>query len=80
MSKLSAEQRKKLPKSSFAVPGKKSGSGSFPVNDKAHAVAAQRMARTPEQKSAVKRKINEKFPDMLRAKSKGKSPFIANRK
>ena len=36
--KLSTEARKKLPDSAFAGPGR-----SFPVQDKAHAVAAERL-------------------------------------
>jgi hypothetical protein len=83
MAKLTAEQRKKLPKSSFAVPGKAPASGSYPVNDRNHAKAALSMSArhgTPAEKAAVKAKVKGKFPGMLKDKAKGKSPFIANRK
>jgi len=36
MAKLTMAQRKALPKSSFLVPSKAPGPGSFPVPDKAH--------------------------------------------
>jgi len=67
VARLSASQRKKLPKSSFAGPGR-----SFPVEDKAHAQAALRLVGravraghiTPAQADAIKA--------MARAKLKGK--------
>ncbi len=53
MARLTAAQRRKLPSSSFAGPGR-----SFPMNDKAHAHAAVR-----EEKFAsptTKKKINSR--------------------
>ena len=79
MAKLTPEQRKKLPLSAFAIPGKAPGPGSFPINDRAHAIAAQRMACAPGQKCAVDKKIASKFPDMLKKKGNGKSPFLSNK-
>lgn len=66
MARLSAAQRKALPKSSFAVPSKatsakgKAAPGSFPIPDKAHARAALRLAHNaPASKQpAIKAKAN----------------------
>ena len=56
MAVLTVKQRKKLPKKDFALPkvrgakdkfgkaGNKVGSGAFPIPDKAHALAALRLA------------------------------------
>jgi len=77
MSKLSSKQRKKLPKSDFAVPGKRA----YPVNDKAHArnaLARASQYATPSVKKAVKAKVAKKFPGIAvsgkaaKNKAKGK--------
>jgi len=44
MAKLSMAQRKALPKSSFAVPSKAPGPGSYPIPDKKHAAVAKGLA------------------------------------
>jgi hypothetical protein len=70
MAKLTAKARKKLPSSSFALPGKgkgKSGkgSGSYPIPDASHARnALARVAQhgTPAQKAAVRAKVKSKYP------------------
>lgn len=41
MARLTAAQRRKLPKSAFAVPSKAPGPGSYPIPDAAHAKAAK---------------------------------------
>lgn len=51
MARLTAAQRKKLPKSAFAGPGR-----SFPMNDKAHIRKAKQMERFAS--PATKKKIN----------------------
>ena len=45
MAKLTAAQRKALPKSAFLVPSKAPGPGSYPVPDKAHAKNAMARAK-----------------------------------
>jgi hypothetical protein len=40
MAKLTSAQRKRIPKSEFAVPSKAPGSGSYPMPDKKHAKVA----------------------------------------
>lgn len=70
MSKLTAKDRKSLPKKDFALPGKGTGpegkgSGSYPIPDASHARnALSRVSAngTPEEKAAVDRKVHEKFP------------------
>jgi hypothetical protein len=67
MSRLSAAQRKALPKSEFGLPGKaktpagKAKGGSYPIPDKAHAAAAKSRAAqfaTPAQRKVIDAKAN----------------------
>jgi hypothetical protein len=72
MAKLSSGQRKRLPSSSFALPGKGEGpqgkgSGSYPVNDPNHARAALSMVAqhgTPAEKARVRAKVHAKYPNI----------------
>jgi hypothetical protein len=60
MSKLTAEQRAKLPASAFALPG-----GRYPINDKNHARnALSRVSQngTPAEKEKVRAKVHSKYP------------------
>lgn len=62
LSKLTTEERKKIPKSDFALPG-----GRYPIPDRSHAQnALARVSQfgTPAEKSVVRRKVHEKYPDM----------------
>jgi hypothetical protein len=71
MAKLKAAQRKKIPNSQFARPGKGKGMqgkgpGACPIHDLAHARAALRLcAKYP----GVKEKVYRKYPE-LRPKRK----------
>jgi len=66
---LSMAQRKKLPSSSFALPGKGlgpsgKGSGSYPIPDRSHAQnALARVSQhgSPAEKKAVRAKVRAKF-------------------
>lgn len=65
MAKLTTKQRKSIPKKDFALParkgaktkwgksGNKAGRGAFPINDKAHAEAALRLAPYSEKKGNI---------------------------
>jgi len=72
MAVLSTKQRKKLPKSQFALPGKGEGpqgkgAGSYPIPDRAHAAnALSRVSQhgSPAEKKAVRAKVHKKYPDM----------------
>ena len=68
MSVLTPKQRKRLPKTAYAIPSKKK----YPINDIAHARnALARVAAngTSAEKAQVKRAVYKKFP---RLKKKGK--------
>ena len=70
MARLTADDRKRLPKGDFALPGRGEGrsgkgSGSYPIPDKAHARnALARVAQhgTPEEKAKVRAAVHRKFP------------------
>lgn len=81
MADLTARQRQKLPRTSFALPGrgegkKGAGAGSYPIPDKAHARAAlSRVAQhgTPAEKSKVRAAVARKFPGIdVSGKKRGK--------
>jgi len=83
MAILRAAQRKRLPSSSFALPGKGEGkegkgAGSYPIPDKAHARnALSRVSQfgSSSEKAAVRAKVKAKFPDIGEgSKSKPKMP------
>jgi hypothetical protein len=64
---LSTEDRKKLGKKSFALPGKRR----YPIPDKAHARnALARVAQkgTPGEKKKVRAAVNKRFPSLGRKK------------
>jgi hypothetical protein len=64
MAKLTAAQRKKLPKSAFAVPSKAPGPGSYPIPDKSHARNALARASQfagPKVEAKVKAKAARKL-------------------
>lgn len=71
MSKLTSQQRKKLPKKEFGMPGEKK----FPMPDKSHAANAKARASQMEKKGKIspssKAKIDNKANKIL-GKSKGK--------
>ena len=72
MAVLTAKQRKKLPKSDFAIPGKEK----YPIPDKAHARdALSRVAAngTPEEIAQVKSAVKKKFPDIVQKDDKKKT-------
>lgn len=68
MSKLTTEARKKLPKSEFALPGKKA----YPIEDKAHAknakARASQMAKKGKISESTKEKIDAKANKVLKKK------------
>ncbi len=63
MARLTMAQRRKLPKSDFAVPSKAPGPGSYPINDAAHAIAAKRMEHNApkSQQKTITAKANKKL-------------------
>ena len=64
MAKLTAAQRKALPKSDFGVPSKAPGPGSYPMPDKQHAGIAKGYAKRFASKGEEKKidaKANRKL-------------------
>ena len=63
MAKLTMAERKKLPKSDFAVPSKAPGPGSYPIPDKAHAANAKAREHfaSPSEKKKINAKANRKL-------------------
>lgn len=63
MARLSTRGRKRLKKSSFALPGKRA----YPINDRAHArnaLARVSQFGTAAQKRTVRRAVKRKFPSI----------------
>jgi hypothetical protein len=77
MAKLTAAQRKKIPKSDFAVKGKagtpagKAASGSYPIPDRSHARNALARSSGKPVAGQVRAAVARKYPDMVK-KGKGK--------
>jgi hypothetical protein len=78
MARLTAAARQRLPRSSFALPGKGegkkgAGAGSYPIPDASHARNA--LARVSQhgssaEKAAVRAKVKAKFPGIGKSKKK----------
>ncbi len=80
MAKLTTKQRKSMPKTSFALPGKGKGAqgkgaGSYPIPDEAHArnalARASQFASSAE-KATIKAKVKAKFPGIKQGGGKKK--------
>ena len=73
---LSAEDRRELPNSDFALPGKGEGpkgkqAGSYPIPDESHARSALSMVAkhgTSEEKAKVRAAVKRKFPGIEQGK------------
>lgn len=60
MAKLTTAARKALPNSAFAGPNR-----TFPIPDKSHALAAERMGRPgPALRASIDAKVARKFPGL----------------
>ena len=69
MGKLNMAARKRLPKSSFALPGKGKGpsgkgSGSYPIPDKSHARNALARSSGKPVAAKVRAAVHAKFPSI----------------
>jgi hypothetical protein len=72
MSVLNSKERKALPSSDFALPGRR-----YPIENRAHARdALARVAQngTPEEIAEVHRRVHAKYPDMVIAGEAHGSP------
>jgi SPP1 gp7 family putative phage head morphogenesis protein len=64
---LSTEDRKKIPKSQFAIPEKAPGPGSYPIHDLAHAKnALSRVSQhgTSEEQARVRKAVYRSYPEL----------------
>lgn len=61
MAKLSAAQRRALPRSEYVFPDKAPGPGSYPIPDHSHAVAALLLSRGKPEEGAVHAAVRRKF-------------------
>jgi hypothetical protein len=69
VAKLSGKKRSKLPKSSFALKGKKK----YPIHDKSHARnALARVAQhgSPAEKKRVRAAVTKRYPSLKKSKKK----------
>lgn len=64
MAKLTAAQRKQIPKQDFAVKSKAPGSGSYPIQDKAHARNALARSSGKPVAAQVRAAVKRKFPSI----------------
>ena len=79
--RLTASDRKAMPKSEFAMPGKGEGpkgpgAGSYPIPDASHARnALSRVSAngSPEEKSKVRAAVHRKYPDIQVGGDRAKS-------
>lgn len=62
MAVLSSADRKAIPKSSFAVPSKAPGSGSYPINNPSHARNALARSSGKPVAAQVRAAVHRKFP------------------
>lgn len=62
MAKLTIKSRKALPKKDFAVPAKAPASGSYPINNAAHARNALARSAGKPVAAKVKAAVKKKFP------------------
>jgi hypothetical protein len=63
MARLTAKQRKALPRSSFAVPSRRA----YPIEDEAHgrnALARVSQHGSPAEKRAVRAKVHKRYPSI----------------
>lgn len=61
---LTTAARKRIPKSSFAIPSKAPGSGSYPIHDLAHARNALARSSGKPEEATVKAAVYKKYPQL----------------
>lgn len=68
MADLTTKKRKNLSPSSFAVPSKAPGPGSYPIPDKAHARNALARSSGKAVEGQVKAAVYKKYPNLKKGK------------
>lgn len=64
MSKLTAQDRKDIPKKDFAIPSKAPASGSYPINDVNHARNALARSSGKPVSAEVRKAVHKKYPHL----------------
>ena len=64
MAKLTAASRRAIPKGKFGVPSKAPGSGSYPMNDRSHAINAEARASGKPVEAQVRAKAQRLYPGL----------------
>jgi hypothetical protein len=78
MARLTARQRKALPTSDYAVPGKAPGPGSYPIPDAAHArnaLARAAQHAPPAVQATVRAAVRRRFPAIQQRSVRGSTPL-----
>ena len=70
MAKLTAAQRRAIPRGDFAVPSKAPGSGSYPIEDESHARDALARSSGKPVAGQVRAAVARKYPGMGRGKKR----------
>lgn len=70
MGNLTTNQRKHISKGNFAVPSKAPGSGSDPIENRAHAINALARASGKPVEAQVKRAVYSKYPELKKRDKK----------
>ena len=73
--KLNAAARKRIPKAEFAVKSKAPGSGSYPIEDKAHARNALARSSGKPVAGAVRAAVERKYPGLAKGQRPGKASW-----
>jgi hypothetical protein len=73
MARLTYQQRKKLPKSQFAIPGRAPKPGSYPLdtaNRARNALSRVSQYGSPAEKATVRAAVHRRYPNIGRAKKR----------
>lgn len=68
MARLTAAARRQIPRSKFGVPSKAPQSGSYPMNDKEHAVLAEGRSKGKPVHARIVAKAHRLYPDLGKSK------------
>lgn len=79
MAKLTAAERKDIPKNAFAVPSKAPGPGSYPIEDRSHAQNALARSSGKPVEAQVRAAVERKYPGMGSNDGKGHMADFADK-
>jgi hypothetical protein len=70
MAHLNAAERRAIPRGKFGVPSKAPGSGSYPLNDKKHAIDALSRSSGKPVAARIRRKVAKLYPGIHQDRGK----------